>query len=96
MCQVSRTNGSLNASRPHFGHFSTILSIHGRCSSKFGPSGRSFASSIMRFLEKAGVFSPQEEQTQMGRGAPQLLSLVMHQGGDSVRNSRNLFLGPSK
>jgi len=43
--------GKIKHSYPHFWHLIAILSIHGLCSSKSGPSGSSDAASTISFLE---------------------------------------------
>src|SRR5574341_875980 len=96
LCHVSSTNNSRSIFEPHFLHFITILSIHGLCSSKFGPSGSSEELSTMSFLEKNHWCSPQFLQFHSGNGHPHILSRDMPHGCLSLIISRNLFFGCSK
>ena len=80
----------------HFLHFIVMLSIHGRCNSKSGPSGRLSAESIISCLEKNQFFSPQSLQSHTGSGHPQILSRDIHQGCLSLIIPKNLFFGCSK
>jgi hypothetical protein len=73
-----------------------MLSIHGLCNSKSGPSGKSFAASTISFLEKNQFFSPQSSQFHTGNGQPQILSREIHHGCLSLIIPRNLFFGCSK
>src|SRR5437899_10554310 len=86
LCHVSRTKGSRLQSPPHFGHFSTSLSIQGLCSSKSSPSGSAFALSRMLRRENAGTFCLQSPQTHLVSGVPHTLSLETHHGGDCLMN----------
>ena len=96
LCQVSKTNSSRCIFASHFLHLIEILSIHGLCSSKSGPSGRSSATSIISFLENSLSMFSHSVHFQIGIGQPQNLSLEMHHGCFSLIISKNLFFGWSK
>ena len=97
LCHVSKTYSSLFVlTLPHFLHFTVILSIHGLCNSKSGPSGKFSAASTISFLVKNQFFSPQSSQLQTGSGQPQILSREIHHGCFSLIIPRNLFFGCSK
>ena len=96
LCHVSSTNSSRCIFAAHFLHFIVILSIHGLCNSKSGPSGSSSATSIISFLENNISLFSHSVQLQIGNGQPQNLSLDIHQGCFSFMISKNLFFGCSK
>ena len=94
LCQVSSTYSSLFVFvLLHFLHFIVMLSIHGLCNSKSGPSGNLSAESKISCLEKNQFFSPQSSQFHTGSGHPQILSLDIHHGCRSLIIPRNLFFG---
>ena len=80
----------------NFEHFILILSIHGLCNSKSGPSGSSEDESTISFLENNAVCFPQSLQFHIGSGHPQNLSLEIHQGCFSLIIPKNRFFGWSK
>ena len=73
-----------------------MLSIHGLCNSKSGPSGNLSAESTISFLVKNQFFSPQSSQFHTGNGQPQILSREIHHGCFSLIIPKNLFFGCSK
>ncbi len=97
LCHVSKTYSSLFVfALLHCLHFMVMLSIHGRCNSKFGPSGKFAAESMISFLVKNQFCSPHSLHIQTGNGHPQILSRDMHHGCFSLMIPKNLFFGWSK
>ena len=77
-------------------HFMITLSIHGRCNSKFGPSGNFAAESMISFLVKNQFCFLHSLHIQTGKGHHQILSLDIHHGCLSLIIPKNLFFGASK
>ena|SRR3970040_655132 len=97
LCHVSKTYSSLFVFvLLHCLHFIVILSIHGRCNSKFGPSGNFAAESMISFLVKNQFCFLQSLHIQTGNGHPQILSRDIHHGCLSLIIPKNLFFGCSK
>src|SRR3989338_6993947 len=82
LCHVSKTYSSLFVFvLLHCLHFIVMLSIHGRCNSKFGPSGNFAAESMISFLVKSQFCFLQSLHIQTGNGHPQILSRdIQHNG----------------
>jgi len=97
LCHVSKTYSSLFVLvLSHFLHFTVMLSIHGLCNSKSGPSGKFSAASTISFLVKNQFFSLHSSQFQTGNGHPQILSREIHHGCLSLMIPKNRFFGCSK
>src|SRR5690349_10691958 len=95
LCHVSKTNGSRLITPSHLLQCISILSIQGRCNSKFVPSGNLDALFTISFLENNPSFKVHLLHFQIGKGVPQTLSLDIHQGTFSFMISINRFFGGS-
>src|SRR3989338_8844155 len=80
LCHVSKTYSSLFVFvLLHCLHFIVMLSIHGRCNSKFGPSGNLSAESMISFLVKNQFCFLQSLHIQTGNAHPQTLLTLQHE-----------------